>query len=165
VAVAEARLHDAGVAAVAVLVARSEHVEELLDHRDVADLGDRLAPRMQVAALAQRHELLDDRAQILRLGQRGGDLLVLDQRGRHVGKHGAAMLGRAVELAVGVTVTHRRGPFTPSSSCPRKRASTSCCLPFETWMAGPSPAMMDSLFSNDPQSAWPARRCSRAASR
>src|ERR1700704_890937 len=39
VAVAKARLHDAGIAAVAVLVARAQHVEQLLDHGNVADLG------------------------------------------------------------------------------------------------------------------------------
>src|SRR5262249_23666461 len=134
VAVAEPGLHDAQIAAVALLVARADHLEQLLDHRHVADLGDRLAPSVQVAALAERDQLLDDRAQLLRLGQRGGDLLVLDQRGRHVGEHGAAMLGRAVELAVGVTVTHRRGPSLYSLG-----------------------------VSNDPRSAWPALRRSRAA--
>ena len=39
VAIAEARLQHAGIAAVALLVARAEHVEELLDHGDVADLA------------------------------------------------------------------------------------------------------------------------------
>src|SRR5580704_4651282 len=62
VAVAEARLHDAQIAAVTLLVAWADDLEQLLDHRDVADLGDRLAPRMQVAALAERDQLFDDRA-------------------------------------------------------------------------------------------------------
>src|SRR3954451_17363642 len=57
VAVAEARLHDAAVAAVALLVARSKNIEELLDHRDVADLRDRLPAGMQAAALAEGDEL------------------------------------------------------------------------------------------------------------
>ena len=92
VAVAEAGLEHAGIAAVALLVAGAQHVEQLLDHGDVAHLRDRLAAGVQVAALAERDELLHDRAQLLRLGQGGGDLLVLDQRGRHVGEHGLAVL-------------------------------------------------------------------------
>ena len=59
---------------------------------------------MQVAALAERHQLLDDRTQVLRLRQGRHDLLVLDQRGRHVREHRAAVLGRAIELAMGVGV-------------------------------------------------------------
>src|SRR5262249_16592772 len=118
----------------ASLIPRAVLHQVLLDNRHVVDPGDRLAPRMQVAALAEGDQLLDNRTQVLRLGQRGGDLLVLDQRGRHVGEHGAAMLGRAIELAVGVTVTHRRGPSLYSLG-----------------------------VSNDPRSAWPALRRSRAA--
>src|SRR5215469_16584746 len=61
ITIAEAGLEHAGIAAVALLVAGAEHLEELLDHGDVADLRDRLAARMQVAALAERDELLDHR--------------------------------------------------------------------------------------------------------
>src|SRR5262245_57339895 len=110
IAVAEAGLEHAGVAAVAVLVAGTKHLEQLLDHGDVAHLRDRLAARVQVAALAERDQFLDDRTQVLRLRQRGHDLLVLDERRRHVGEHGAAMLAGAVELAMGVSVTHARAP-------------------------------------------------------
>src|ERR1700704_3538729 len=53
VAVAKARLHNAGIAAVAVLVARTQHVEQLLHHGNVANLRDRLAPRMQAAAISE----------------------------------------------------------------------------------------------------------------
>jgi hypothetical protein len=62
---------------------------------------------VQVAALAERDQLFDDRTQVLGLGQRGDDLLVLDQRRGHVGEHRFAVLGRAVELAVSVSVAHR----------------------------------------------------------
>jgi hypothetical protein len=65
---------------------------------------------MQVAALAERDELLHHRAKLFGLGQRGGDLLVLDQRRAHVAEHGLAMLRRAVELAVNLAVTHRTIP-------------------------------------------------------
>src|SRR5580693_10647124 len=117
IAIAEAGLHDAGIAAVAVLVARTDHLEQLLDHGEVAHLRDRLAARMQVAALAERDELLDDRAQILRLRQRRRDLLVLDQRRAQVRQHRFAMIRAAAELAVSLGVTHGRTPCL-NSSCP-----------------------------------------------
>src|SRR6185437_9590867 len=106
VAVAEARLQDADVAAVAVGVAGSQHGEQLADLLDVTDLADRLAARMQVAALGQRHQLLDEGPQLLGLRQGGDDLLVLDQAGRHVGEHGGAVGGRAAQFAVRDTVAH-----------------------------------------------------------
>ena len=46
---------------------------------------------MQVAALAQRDELVDHRAQFLGLWQRGDDLLVLDERVGHVAEQRAPM--------------------------------------------------------------------------
>src|SRR4029077_402497 len=81
IAVAEAGLHNARITAIAILVARADHLEELLDHAEIAHLRDRLAAGVQVAALAESDKLLHDRAQILRLRQRRSDLLVLDQRG------------------------------------------------------------------------------------
>src|SRR5262249_33412255 len=114
VAVTEAGLDDAGVAALAILVARRQRVEQLLDHVGVAHLGDRLAAVGEAALLAERDKLLDDRTQLLCLGQRGDDLLVLDQGCAHVAEHRAAMLGGAVELAMNLAVTHES---SPSSVC------------------------------------------------
>src|SRR5262249_7720105 len=71
VAVTEAGLEHPRIAAVALLVARADDLEQLLDHGHVADFGDRLAAGMQVAALAERHQLLDDRTEVLRLRQGG----------------------------------------------------------------------------------------------
>src|SRR4029453_1836274 len=101
----------------------------------------------------ERHELLDDRSQVLRLRQRGHDLLVLDQRRRHVGEHGAAVLIRAVELAVGVTVAHVRLRTSVDRGTDWKTTPT--CRP---------PSDLCHLPSNDPRTAWPARRCCQAAS-
>src|SRR5690606_11372156 len=53
VAIAEAGLEDAQVAAIALLVARAENGEELGHLSLVANLRDGLATGMQVAALAQ----------------------------------------------------------------------------------------------------------------
>jgi len=77
---------------------------------DIADLRDRLAPGMEVAALAEGDQLLDNGSQILRLRERGDDLLMLDQSHGHVREHGAAMLVLSVELAMGVTVPHVETP-------------------------------------------------------
>src|SRR5262245_12336526 len=79
VAVAEAGLEHAQVAAVAARVTRPELLEELLDGILVADLRDRETARVEIAPLAESHELLDDRTEILRLRQRGDDLLMADQ--------------------------------------------------------------------------------------
>src|SRR5438067_13701562 len=62
VAVAEAGLDDAGIAALAVLVAGSQHVEQFSDLVLVAHFGDRLAAQGETALLAERDQLLDDRA-------------------------------------------------------------------------------------------------------
>src|SRR5882724_9860939 len=60
VTVAEARLDDAGVAALTVLVAGRQRVEQLPDLVEVTQLGDRLAAQRQPALLAEGNELLDD---------------------------------------------------------------------------------------------------------
>jgi hypothetical protein len=57
---------------------------------------------MQVAALGERDQLLDDRTQVLRLRQRGDDLLVLDQRGGEMLEQRLALVRAAVELAAGL---------------------------------------------------------------
>src|SRR5437899_10143193 len=114
VAVAEAGLDDAGVAALAVLVAGRQRVEQLPDLILVAHLGDRLAAHGEAALLAEGDQLLDDRAQFLRLRERSDDLLVLDQRRAHIGEHRAAMLGGAVELTMNLAVTHLNYSFYSS---------------------------------------------------
>src|ERR1700737_3644966 len=106
VAVAEAGLDNAGIAALPVLVAGSKNIEQFPGLIEVAHLADRLPAHGETALLAERHQLFHDRAQFLRLRQRGDDLLVLDQRRAHIGKHRAPMLGGAIELAMNLAVTH-----------------------------------------------------------
>src|SRR5438874_2148217 len=72
----------------------------------VAQRGDRLAPRMQAAALAERDQPLDNRPQILCLGQRRADLLMLQQRRGHVLEHRLAVRGSAAEAAAALSVAH-----------------------------------------------------------
>src|SRR6202035_5278441 len=66
----------------------------------VAQPRYRDAARVQIPLLAERHQLLDHRTQILGLGERGDDLLVLDQRLSHIGEHGDAVFRRAIEAAL-----------------------------------------------------------------
>jgi hypothetical protein len=72
----------------------------------IAQEADRLAAGVQAALLAERDQLLDDRTQVLRLVQRGRDLLVLDESTGEIHEHRLAMLRRAVELPTAIVVTH-----------------------------------------------------------
>src|ERR1700727_3728309 len=106
VAGAEPRLHDPRIAAIPILVARTQHVDQLLDQIGVAQARNREPTRVQVAALAKRYQLFDHRAKVFGLWQGGRDLLVLDERLRHIGEHRLAMLGGAIESPLGVSVVH-----------------------------------------------------------
>src|SRR5271157_102418 len=148
VAGAEARLHDAGVAAVAALVARAEDVDQLLDEVGVAQPRDRDAAGVQVAALAERHQLLDHWTKVLGLRQGGGDLLVLDERLGHVGEHRLTMFGGAVEAPLGVSVIHWLISFSglrpPCQGTAARFVSLSRCAG-EGWgegLRGPSPVSL-----------------------
>src|SRR6202047_3797179 len=63
VAVAEAGLDDAGIAALPVLVAGGENIEQFPGLVEIADLADRLPAHGQTALLAERDQLFHDRAQ------------------------------------------------------------------------------------------------------
>src|SRR5205807_10547614 len=112
---------------------------------------------MQAAALAERDQLLDDLAQILRLRQRGDDLLVLDQRLAHIGKHRLTMFMRAAEAALGVSVIHgvlryfrgRRAKVRPLPLHPARFGHEGTNNP----------------ISNVPRTAWRVHRYCPAASR
>src|SRR5579863_5748085 len=106
IAVAETGLEDAAIAAGARLVALGQRRHHLVGDLGVLQGGQDLTPRVQAAALAERDELLDHRTQVLRLGERGGDLLVLQQRMGHVVEHGLAVGGFAAEAAAAKTMAH-----------------------------------------------------------
>src|SRR5579862_752281 len=147
VAVAEAGLDDAGIAARAAGVALGERRQQLVGELGVLQAGDRLAAGMQPALLAERDQALDDRPQILRLRQRRADLLVLQQRGGEVLEHRLAVGRAAAEAAMVHPVAHGSvfrlvidllaGSSRPGGGCGANTAR---------------------------RSAWPAPRCSRAAS-
>jgi len=106
VALPEPGLEDAQVPAVPLGVARAEIPEQLLDDIAVAQAVEREAAVGERGLLAEGDHRLDHAPQLLRLGQRGGDLLVAQERHRHVAKHRQAVTRRAVELAQPVSVTH-----------------------------------------------------------
>ena len=108
VALTEAELQDAQVAARARLVARTELVEELGHDVAVAQAVERQAAIRHRRHLRQRDHRLGDAAQLLRLRQRGPDRLVREQRVGHVAQHREAMAAGAVEFPQSVTVTHVR---------------------------------------------------------
>lgn len=106
VALTEAHLQHAGIAAVAVRVARTDFGEQL-DHRvAIAQTGKRQTLVREGGLLAQRDQGFDDAAQFFRLRQRGLDRFVRDQRNGHVAEHGKTVTAGAVELTQAITVTH-----------------------------------------------------------
>src|SRR5205085_2899560 len=125
VRLANAGLDDAAIAAVTLGVARSDHVKQLGQLRIVhqARLGD--AAVRKTAALGQRHQLLDVRAKLFRLGRGGGDLLVLDERGRHVAEQGRTVARGALKLTSAYAMAHGSSPFVrgPFEVSPARRTS------------------------------------------
>src|SRR5262249_20739917 len=99
VAVADARFDDAGVAAGPLFVALGERRQHLVGELRVLQRGDQLAARLEAAALAQRDEALNHRPEVLRLGQGGGNRLMLQTGMAEVVEHGLAMSRGAAEAA------------------------------------------------------------------
>src|SRR6266851_5008587 len=106
VAVAIAGLDDARIAAGPGGVTLGENRQQLVGERLILQPGDRQPPGMQPAALAERDQPLDDRPQILRLGQRGADLLVLEEGGSEVLEHRLPVGGGAAEAAMAHPMAH-----------------------------------------------------------
>ena len=164
VAVAEAGLQHARIAAGSVLVPGGQSVEQLLGHVLVAQTARSKAARVEVAALGKRDVLVHHALQVLGLGQGRHDLLVTDEGCRQVGEHGLAVAAVAAETPAELLVSHRRlafsevvtGRFFGLASLVRQKAVGN--------RAGPSCLPPNSHLNTDPRSAWPALRCCRAAS-
>src|SRR3954451_2172336 len=105
---ARAELEDAGVATRAVLVARRDLLEELVDHvlGGVLERRGRLAARVQVALARERDQLLDLRLDRLGLGLGGLDPLVVDDLDAEVGEQRLAMGAVAGELVTRLLMAH-----------------------------------------------------------
>ena len=76
VAIPEAGLQDPDIAALTVLVARPEDREQAFGVHVLLQRRMGLTAGMQIAALGQRDQLFDDRAQFLGFRQGGLDLFV-----------------------------------------------------------------------------------------
>src|SRR5262249_58802931 len=107
VAVARAELGDASVAAGAVAKARRDLVEQLSHHRAAADEGERLAARVQGAALAERDHAVRPAPQFLRFRIGRLQVLILEQRSDQVAQQRTPMAGAAVELSAALQMSHR----------------------------------------------------------
>src|SRR3569623_1097143 len=103
---ADTGLDDAGVATVAVGVARGQHGELLHQLRVGEQARVRQATVGQATLLGERDQLLDVGTQFLRLGGGGGDLLVHDQRGRHVAEQGRTVGRGTLQLTAAYAMTH-----------------------------------------------------------
>src|SRR5688500_5504881 len=119
VALAEAGLEDAQIAAIALGVARPQVAEQLLDDAAVAQSVEGQPAVGERGLLAERDHRFHHAPQLLRLGQRGGDLLVPQERDRHIAEHRQPVAGRATELSKTVTVPHAR------TCAPDRRAASS----------------------------------------
>src|SRR5665811_1605586 len=97
VAGARPEFDDARVAAVAVGVTWSHVVEQLVHDLLVAQQGDGLPARVQIAALADRDGLLDERAHLFGARHACLDLLVLEQLAGETREQRLALVGRHVE--------------------------------------------------------------------
>jgi len=136
VAVTEALLQHAQVTARTARITLRQGREQLLGDDPVVQIGQHLAACMQTAALTQSDQLLDDRTQILGLGQSGLNLLVLDQRNRHVREHRLAVGRRPVELTPAHSVSHFLSPCSerlkPSTALPNAWPIPRC-FPAASW--------------------------------
>ena len=137
VTIAEASLQNADIATLTLGIAWAEHVKEFLNMHVLLEPCSRLAAGVQITALGECNQLFHDRTQFFRLGQRGFDLFVFDERTSHVGKQRLAVLMGAVQAAVASCVTHFRSPIL----CPL-RAILLClvadaCQPLSLGRSGP----------------------------
>src|SRR5580704_131656 len=107
VAAAMTELDHARIAAIAILEARRDLVEQLLD-RIVRLQGRERAPaRGEIVLLAERDHPVRDSPQLLGLGIGRFDSLVTNQREHHVLEQRLTMRRGAIELAARIKMTHQ----------------------------------------------------------
>src|SRR3954471_13377376 len=115
VALAEAGLQDARVAAVARGETGPDLLEQLVGRFTLLDVTDGEPAGVQRARTCLGDELLDERAKLLGLGLGGLDRLALDERRREVAHQRQLLLARTAELPPCLLVTHCLG-YSSSSS-------------------------------------------------
>ena len=106
VAIAEAHLQDAGVAALTIGETRGNLIEQLDDNIAVTKTIESQTLVGDGRFLGERDQGLNDTAQFLGLGQGSANSFVRNERAGHVAKHGGTVSRSTVELAIAVMVTH-----------------------------------------------------------
>ena len=99
-------LYHARVAAVTLGVARGKDGEDFFYRLFLTQESERLAATGESVCLAESNHFFDERAEVFRLGERGFDLLVLDQRAGEVREQRKALVCGAMELAASNLVSH-----------------------------------------------------------
>jgi hypothetical protein len=107
VALALIEANDSGVAAVTILLGRSDFGEENFDRVFLMKAGHSKPAVVQCAVFAECHHLLGNRAGGFRLGQSCRDAFVLNEAANHVGKHRVAVLASAPEFGRSFKVSHK----------------------------------------------------------
>src|SRR5262249_41251056 len=102
----DAGLDNPRIAAVAIGITGRKHVEELGELRVVHQPRLGKTAVRKSTALGERDQLLDIGAKLLRLGRPRRDLLMLDERSRHVAEQGCTMTGGALKLTAANTMAH-----------------------------------------------------------
>src|SRR6478672_596753 len=106
VTLAVAGLENARVAAVPRGEPRTDLLEKLVRRRALLDMAAGQPARVQRAGAGLGDELLDERAQLLRLRLGRLDRFAHDERGREVAQQRELLLARAAELTSSFPVTH-----------------------------------------------------------
>src|SRR4029079_4074191 len=130
VAAAVAEAQDARVAAGTRLEPRGDRVEQLRHDVAILDVLQHETSRVQraavgaalgEAALGDGDDPLDEGPELLRLGDRGLDMLVADQPLRRAAQHRHAMLGDAAKLPMSYSMAH-----VPVLAGPKTRPAVGC---------------------------------------
>src|SRR5690606_34707764 len=90
---------------------RTQFVDKLDHHLTVTQAVESQATVGQAGLLAQGDQRLNHTAKFLRLGQRGFDDFMTQQRSSHVLEHGLTVAAGAIQLAKTIAVTHFLTPL------------------------------------------------------
>src|SRR3954470_22254402 len=145
VARTRAELQDPRIAARALRIARSDLLEELVDHALVRVLEDRrrLPTRVQITLARQRDQFLDLRLDRLGLGLGGLDPLVVDDLDAEIGEQRLAVRGVAAELMAGLLMAHDQSVRSVRPRCERVSMTSSIDFLPKFGMAASSPSDFD----------------------
>src|SRR5215207_1165822 len=125
VTLAVAGLEDARVPAVPCGEPRPDLLKQLVRRLALLDVATGEPARVQRAGTCLGDELLDERAQLLRLRFRRHDGLRLDERGGEVAHQRELLLAGATELTSSLPVTHGVTPLRRRA--PRRQPGSAAC--------------------------------------